>query len=131
MIICLDKLCLTLFRACYEMVSQYPGKLSWYQDSLSPYRHTAWKVSVYGVFRVRIFPHLGSIQIRKTPNTDTFHAVISSHITWLDLKDRFFIIHFFTNSFYIRMCLILIDNIFCRISCVFCSASNFLLSARR
>ena len=49
---------------------------------------TAWKVSVFRVYLVRIFPHLdwygvspriqsecGKIQTRKTPNMDTFHAV--------------------------------------------------------
>ena len=51
---------------------------------------TAWKVSVFGVFLVRIFPHSDwirrdvslliyfecrKIRTRKTPNADTFHAV--------------------------------------------------------
>ena len=36
---------------------------------------TAWKVSVFGVFLVCIFPHLDWIRTRKTSNTDTFHAV--------------------------------------------------------
>ena len=56
---------------------------------------SAWKVSVFGVFQVLIFPHLDwirgdtkrysvslpiqsecrKIRIRKTPNTDTFHEV--------------------------------------------------------
>ena len=53
---------------------------------------TVWKVSVFRVFLVRIFPHLdwirtdtplislcilpecGEIRTGKTPNTDTFHA---------------------------------------------------------
>ena len=33
--------------------------------------HTVWKVSVFGVILVRIFPHSDGI----TPNTDTFYAV--------------------------------------------------------
>ena len=37
--------------------------------------NTAWKGSVFGVFLVRIFPHLDWIRTRKTSNTDTFHAV--------------------------------------------------------
>ena len=36
----------------------------------------AWKVSVFGVFLVRIFPQCEKILTIKTPNTDTFHAVI-------------------------------------------------------
>ena len=50
---------------------------------------TAWKVAVFGVFLVHIFPHLdwiqrdtewkvskcGKIRTRKNPNMDTFHAV--------------------------------------------------------
>ena len=35
----------------------------------------AWKVSIFRVFLVRIFPHSNQIRTRKTPNTDTFHAV--------------------------------------------------------
>ena len=39
---------------------------------------TAWKVSVFGDFLVRIFPYsvrMQEIRTRKTPNKDTFHAV--------------------------------------------------------
>ena len=60
---------------------------------------TVWKVSVFGVFLVRIFQHLdwisvfrysislhiqsecGKIRTRKIPNTDTFHAVQSAYKT--------------------------------------------------
>ena len=45
---------------------------------------TAWNVSVFGVFLVRIFPHSNWIQ-RNTPNMDTFHTVQSSQI-WLTLR---------------------------------------------
>ena len=41
--------------------------------------YTAWKVSVFRIFLVSIFPRLNWIRIRKTPNTDTFHAVIAYH----------------------------------------------------
>ena len=37
--------------------------------------HTAWKVSVFEVFLVRIFRHSDWILTRKTPNRDTFHEV--------------------------------------------------------
>ena len=72
----------------------------WYGQNYSKYyikaslRRTARKVSVFGVFLVRIFPHLetecrysgslpiqykcGKIQTRKTLNTDTFYAVTSA-----------------------------------------------------
>ena len=36
---------------------------------------TTWKVPVFGVILVRIFPHLDWIRTRITPNTDTFYAV--------------------------------------------------------
>ena len=36
---------------------------------------TAQKVSVFGVFLVRIQPECGKIETRKTPNIDTFHVV--------------------------------------------------------
>ena len=61
--------------------------------------NTAWKVSVFWVFLVRIFWHLywiqtdtpylsecGKIRTRKSPNTDTFHAVRISEIN-LFLED--------------------------------------------
>ena len=35
-------------------------------------KYTAWKLSVFGFFLVSNFPHL-----RKPPNKDTFHAVVS------------------------------------------------------
>ena len=35
---------------------------------------TAWKVSVFGVFLIRIFSPLDWKRTRKTPNTNTFHA---------------------------------------------------------
>ena len=34
-----------------------------------------WKVSIFGVFLVRIQSECGKIQTRKTPNMDTFHIV--------------------------------------------------------
>ena len=37
--------------------------------------NTVWRVFIFGVFLVRIFPHTDWIRTRKTPNTDTFHAV--------------------------------------------------------
>ena len=43
-------------------------------------RPTAKKVYIFGVFLVRIFPHSDWIRTRKTPNTDTFHAV--TFIAW-------------------------------------------------
>ena len=48
---------------------------------------TAWKVSTFAVFLVRIFPHsdwIRKIRTRRTPNTDTFHAVcrLSLTLSW-------------------------------------------------
>ena len=37
---------------------------------------TAWKMPVFGVVVVRIFSQLHWMRTRKTPNMDTFHAVI-------------------------------------------------------
>ena len=37
---------------------------------------TVWKVSIFGVFQVRILPHSDYIQTRKNPNTNTFNAVL-------------------------------------------------------
>ena len=48
--------------------------------------YTAWKVSIFGVILVLIFPHsdwIRKVMTRITPNTDTFHALFF-----------FFIIHF-------------------------------------
>ena len=48
----------------------------------------AWKVFIIRVFLVRIFPHSNRIRTRKTPNTDTFHAV-----HWFEIKLYFPIFH--------------------------------------
>ena len=62
--------------------------------------YTAWKVSKYGVFLVRIFPHsdwirgftsylfvfsanAGKCGAEKTPYLDTFHAVILDGTYWI------------------------------------------------
>ena len=37
---------------------------------------TAWKMSVFGVFLVRVLPHLEWIRIRKTPNMGTFPVML-------------------------------------------------------
>ena len=37
---------------------------------------TAWKMSVFGVFLVRVLPHLDWIRTRKTPNMGTFPVVL-------------------------------------------------------
>ena len=47
---------------------------------------TTWKVSVFGVFLVRIQSKWGKIQTRKTPNTDTCHAVQFLTISWIQDK---------------------------------------------
>ena len=46
---------------------------------------TGWKMSVFEVFLVRIFPHSDWIGTRKTANTDTFYAVLDmiNHILLL------------------------------------------------
>ena len=42
--------------------------------------HPAWKVSVFRVILVRIFPNSDWIRIRTTPNTGTFYAVAETKI---------------------------------------------------
>ena len=81
----LDQVFITYFIAPFLWKRKW---LSWIQSDRSTARYTAWKMSLFGVFLVRIFPHFGysvSLQIqsksrkirtRKTPNTDTFHAVV-------------------------------------------------------
>ena len=72
----------------------------------------AWKVFVFGLFLIRIFQlskrysvslriqsKCGKIQNRKTPNTDTFHAVL-----------RFFLFHFIQANKSIRE---LLDVVYC------------------
>ena len=71
----------------------------------------SWKVSVFRVFLVCIFLHSDWIRTRKTPNTDTFHAVTtvnyypisgqSSHFipplkTHTEKEMKFFINDFFS-----------------------------------
>ena len=45
-------------------------------DKISLNRYTAENMCVFGVFLVRIQSKCGKIRSRKTPNTDTIHAVI-------------------------------------------------------
>ena len=53
-------------------------------------RFTAWKVSVFGVFLVRIPSECRKIWTRKTKNTDTFHAVLF----FLYIYIRFYVLSF-------------------------------------
>ena len=43
-------------------------------------KFSAREVSVFGVFLVRILSHSDWIWTRKTPNTDTFHAVFATSV---------------------------------------------------
>ena len=71
-------------------------------------KSTAGKVSAFGIFIVRIFPHLdqirkdtkylslciqsecGKIRTRKTPNTDTFYAVVIKRTGSVELQNNRF-----------------------------------------
>ena len=55
---------------------------------------TAWNVYVFGVLLVRIQSECGKIRTKKTPNTDTFHAVfmINTDRTFLTK----FVVHYFS-----------------------------------
>ena len=48
--------------------------------NLKPY--TAWKLSIFEVILVRIFPHLDWARTRITPNMDTFYAVLRWERKW-------------------------------------------------
>ena len=87
------------FNAMYLLVTWSWKYLKWIVD------WTTWKVSLLGVFLVRTFPHAdwtrrdrsislylsnkqtnkqpkcGKIRTRKTPNTDTFHAVLGFSVS--------------------------------------------------
>ena len=59
----------------------YPGALECRYNSLGTqtnknwHKNNAWKVSVFGVFPVHIFPPLDCLRTIKTPNTTFFHPV--------------------------------------------------------
>ena len=55
---------------------------SWYYLVIRS-TYTAWKVSVFGVFLVRFFPHSDWIRTGKILNTDTFHEVLLPGLLWL------------------------------------------------
>ena len=59
------------------MLGQYCAR-----NNIFYYDATAWKLFVFGIFLVRIFPHSEWKQTRKTSNTDILHAVS----TTTDLK---------------------------------------------
>ena len=52
------------------MLGQYCAR-----NNIFYYDATAWKLFVFGIFLVRIFPHSEWKQTRKTSNTDILHAV--------------------------------------------------------
>ena len=64
---------------------------------------TAWKVSVFGLFLVRIRSECGKIRTRKTPNTDTFHAVSSYSIVGAFSFEEIFQFCKFFNPVYISI----------------------------
>ena len=83
---------------------------------------TAWKVSVFGDFLVRIFPHSDWIRNRKTPNKDTFYAVVFIHIYlyililckfWLQLLNINYKRMYFGSSFQNLIRIILIFSFLC------------------
>ena len=59
---------------------------------------TAGKVSVFGVFLVLIFPHSDWIWTRKTPNTDTIHAVLVDLLVKLALWDSVAFVEYFSSK---------------------------------
>ena len=72
-----DKRCTKVFHTLHFMITRTFYFASW------NIMITAWKVSGFGVFLVRIFPHSDWI----TPNTKTFYAVKGTiSIVW-DRKD--------------------------------------------
>ena len=50
------------------------------------------KVSVFGVFLARIFPHSNWIRTRKTPNTDTFYVVYMIIISGMHYLSQVFLV---------------------------------------
>ena len=84
---------------------------------------TVWKVAVFGVFLVRISPHLTRIWTRKTPNTDTFIVLDTPYLNFSVLRDLNYLPNFHkmtvmvkkklhqklksTNMYYWRLCDIL------------------------
>ena len=61
-----------------KITSRIDGKfLQHFPDS------TAGKVSVFGVFLIRIFPDLEWIRTKKNPNMDTFYAVFVTAVKFL------------------------------------------------
>ena len=68
-----------------------------------------WKVSVFGVFMVRFFPHSNWIRTRKNPNTDTFHPVTLCEklkVYWgkiVSVYNMVFDRHFFPFPWHVQM----------------------------
>ena len=63
-----------LKQICWQIVTRtfnFPKSI----ESINSF-HTASELSVFGVFLIRIQSKCGKIQTRKTPNTDTFYAVL-------------------------------------------------------
>ena len=65
----------------------------------------AWKVFVFVVLLVRIFPHSDEIRARNTANTDTFHSVNNNFFIHLCKNYIYFSIycHFLIGLYYFAM----------------------------
>ena len=64
---------------CFGLYNLFLFFKSWKDSSLD---YTAWKISLFGIFLVRINSECGKIRSRKTPNTDTFHEVLVTRRKW-------------------------------------------------
>ena len=65
------------------IVASKPTIISTKGTSFNSLKHcTARKVSVFGIFLARFHFECGNKRTRKTPNTDTFHAVFTMIIGW-------------------------------------------------
>ena len=65
--------------------------------------NTAWKISLFGVFLVRIFPQSNWNRTRKNPNTENFHAVLP--VLWFFFFFFFFLWSLLVNIIKIRKAL--------------------------
>ena len=74
-------------------------------SALLIYLFTAWKVPVFGVFLVLIFPYSDWMQTRKTPSRDFFHTVLFLVLSRSDSQcHSFWSIHISCISFVFSCC---------------------------
>ena len=84
-----NKWSLIITDKCNNVFRNGPNKICGRQptNNMVCLSSTAWKVPIFRVFLICIFPHSDWMRTRKTPNTDTFQAVKTISFQFLECAE--------------------------------------------